>query len=414
MRRTDALIIGAGQAGLAMSHCLRRLGVEHVVLDRGRVAERWRGERWDSLRLLTPNWMSRLPGWSYRGGDPDGFMAMPEVVRYLEDYARASSAPVEEGAAVRTVRRTPCGYRVETSRGAWEARAVVIATGQCDVPLVPAMARRLPASVRQVTPSAYRNPAVLPRGGVLVVGASASGVQLAEEIHRSGRPVTLAAGRHTRLPRLYRGRDILWWMDRIGVFGETAEQVPDLRRARAQPSLQLVGCPERRSIDLGALRGLGVRVVGRVLGIDGTAVRLRDDLAETTAAAQRTLGRLLARIDAAAADAGAPPEPWPAPFAGFPPSPDALDLEAEGIRTVLWATGFRRDYAWLHVPAVLDAEGEILHRGGVTPSPGLYVLGLRFLRRRGSNFLDGVGADAAELAGDVLRHLDACGRRAAA
>ena len=414
MRQTDAIVIGAGQAGLAMSRCLGDLGIAHTVLDRGRVAERWRSERWDSLRLLTPNWMSRLPGWSYRGSDPDGYMAAAEVLGYLDGYARASAAPVLEGADVRSVRRVPFGYRVETSgRGAWEARVVVVATGHCDVPLVPTVARQLPASVRQITPSEYRNPDSVPKGGVLVVGASATGVQLAEELQRAGRPVTLAVGRHTRLPRMYRGQDVMWWMDRIGVLGEAAEGVRNLRRARAQPSLQLVGHPDRRTIDLGALHGIGVRVVGRVAGVEGAAVHLRDDLPETMAAAQGTLERLLARIDLMADAGGAPSEPWPAPFAGFPPAPATLDLRAEGIRTVLWATGFRRDYAWLHVPAVLDPEGELIHCGGVTSSPGLYALGLRFMRRRNSTFLDGVGADAADIAADVLCHLDAPGRLAA-
>ncbi|HSK40491.1 MAG TPA: NAD(P)-binding domain-containing protein, partial [Arenibaculum sp.] len=212
MKRTQVVVIGGGQAGLAMSHCLDRHGIDHVVLERGRIGERWRGERWDSLRLLTPNWMSRLPGFSYRGSDPDGYMTMPEVVRYLEDYARHSAAPVEDATTVRSVERLPDGYRpngyrpdgyrVETNRGTWMARAVVIATGHCDVPLVPAMARHLPADIRQVTPSRYRNPDDLPDGGVLVVGASATGAQLADELHRSGRPVTLSVGRHTRLPRL--------------------------------------------------------------------------------------------------------------------------------------------------------------------------------------------------------------------
>ena len=410
MERIPALIIGGGQAGLAMSHCLSRRGIDHVVLERGRVAERWRSERWDSLRLLTPNWMSRLPGWTCRGTDPDGFMTMPEVVRMLETYARAVAAPVEDGTAVRSVERTAGGYRVETDRGAWTARAVVIATGHCDRPAVPAMARDLPAVVRQVVPSDYRNPDRLPAGGVLVVGASATGVQLAEELHRSGRPVTLSAGRHTRLPRLYRGRDIMWWMDRIGVLDETAAQVPDLARARGQPSLQLVGHPDRRTIDLGSLQALGVRVVGRSAGVDGHTVCLRDDLAETAAAAQRRLDRLLARIDASPLAAGLPAEDVPPLVLG--PSPAALDLRAEGIRTVLWATGYRRDYRWLKVP-VLDAGGELIHHGGITPSPGLYVLGLRFLRRRKSNFIDGVGADAEELAGAILGHLATCGRVAA-
>lgn len=408
MRTTDAIVIGAGQAGLAMSHCLAARGIDHLLLERGRVAERWRSERWDSLRMLTPNWMSRLPGWTYRGADPEGFMTMPEVVAHLEGYAAA--APVETGVAVQALLRSPLGYLVETSAGVLAARAVVIATGQCDEPLVPAMASALPEAIRQVTPTGYRNPGLLPPGGVLVVGASASGVQIAEEIHRSGRPVTLAAGRHTRLPRRWRGRDILDWMDRAGVLREGAEDVRDLAAARAQPSLQLAG--RNASIDLGTLRALGVRVVGRVAAIAGTRVMLRDDLAETTAAAQRTLDRLLARLGAVADAEGAPDEPPPPPLEPFAPSPGQIDLAAEGIRTVVWATGFRRNYAWLRVP-VLDAAGEIRHRGGVTPAPGLYVLGLRFLRRRNSNFLDGVGADAEALAAELHAHL-ATQRRVAA
>lgn len=409
MQHTDAIIIGAGQAGLAMSVCLSRRGIDHAVLDRGRVAERWRGERWDSLRLLTPNWMTRLPGFSYRGPDPDGYMTVPEVVRFLEDYARIGSAPVETGVTVRSVERTANGYRIETDAGVRMAPVVVLATGHCDVPMVPAMAHHLPADIRQITPSRYRNPNSLPDGGVLVVGASATGVQLAEELHRSGRPVTLSVGRHTRLPRLYRGRDIMEWMDRIGLLDERADRTRDLGRARAQPSLQLVGHPDRRTIDLAALRDQGVRIVGRAAGAEGSRVRLRDDLAETTAAAQATLERLLARIDAAA---GAPPLPEMRPEMPRPitlaPSPTSLDLRAEGIRSVVWATGYRRDYGWLKVP-VLDAAGEIIHHGGVTPSPGLYALGLRFLRRRKSNFIDGVGSDAEELAEEILGHLATCG-----
>jgi putative flavoprotein involved in K+ transport len=410
MRITDAIIIGAGQAGLAMSHCLAARGIGHLVLERGRVAERWRSERWDSLRLLTPNWMSRLPGRSYGGPDPDGFMTMPEVINYLDGYA--AGAPVVTDAAVRALRGVPGGFRLETSAGAFAARAVVVATGQCDIPHIPAMAAGLPAAIRQITPSAYRTPSRLPEGGALVVGASASGVQIAEEIQRSGRPVTLAVGRHTRLPRHWRGRDILDWMDRAGVLAEPADGQRDLAAARAQPSLQLAGRPDRASLDLGTLRAIGVRVVGRVEGISGGRVALRDDLPQTTTAAQRTLDRLLDRLGAVADAEGAAQEAAPAPLAPFPPSPGALDLAAEGIRTVVWATGFGRDYAWLHLP-VLDAAGEIRHAGGVTPVPGLYVLGLRFLRRRNSNFLDGVGADAEALAGEVLAHLATPGRAAA-
>lgn len=399
MRTTDAIVIGGGQAGLAMSHCLAARGIAHVVLERGRIGERWISERWDSLRLLTPNWMSRLPGWTYAGPDPHGFMTMPEVAHCLGAYARSFAAPVEEETEVYALRRTPGGYRVATSRGAWQSRVAVIATGQCDVPLVPTMARALPADIVQTTPAAYRNPTCLPEGGVLIVGASASGVQLAEEIQRSGRPVSLAVGSHTRLPRRYRGRDILDWMERIGVLTETAEQMRDIGRARSQPSLQLIGSPDHRSLDLPILQRIGVRLLGRAIGFEGTTLHLADDLQTTAAAAQATLERMLARIDPVADAEGAPRQDWPVPFVPAP-SPAFLDLRAEGVRSVLWATGFARDYRWLEVP-VLDAMGEIRHRGGVTPRPGLYALGLRFMRTRRSSFLDGVGADAEALAAHI-------------
>ncbi|HEY7696998.1 MAG TPA: NAD(P)-binding domain-containing protein, partial [Vicinamibacteria bacterium] len=250
MKRADTLIIGGGQAGLAMSRCLSDRSVDHVILERGRVGERWRSERWDSLRLLTPNWQSRLPGFRYDGPDPNGYMTMPEVVDFLESYRRSFDAPVEEGTTVLSVSNWGAGYRVTTDRGVWEAPTVVIATGHCDIPVVPDFASRLSPDVVQIVPSKYRNPGQLPEGGVLVVGTAASGIQLAEEIHLSGRPVTLAVGRHTRLPRLYRGKDILWWFDRMGIFDETLDQVHDAERSRGQPSLQLVGRPDRSSLDL--------------------------------------------------------------------------------------------------------------------------------------------------------------------
>lgn len=411
MRQTDVIVIGGGQAGLAMSHALTSRGIDHVVLERGRVAERWRGT-WDSLRLLTPTRLNALPGAPIPTVDPDGFMTTAELIGHLEHYGRTIGAPIETDTAVRSVQRIGARYRIETTRGVWTARAVVVATGHCDRPFVPPIATRLAPTIRQLTPATYRKPADLPQGGVLVVGASASGAQLAEEIHRSGRPVTLAVGRHSRLPRRYRGADILLWMERSGILTEPAVASPSLARARTQPSLQLIGSPEHRTLDLGVLRGMGVRLVGRVLDIDGTALTLCDDLARTTVGAQATLERLLARIDPIADAHGAPAEPWPAPLAPFASSPGPFDLAAEGIRTVLWATGYRRSYPWLNVP-VLDDAGEIIHDGGVTSAPGLYVLGLRFLRRRNSNFLGGVGADAAALAGELRTHLATSGRIAA-
>jgi len=406
MRRTDVIVIGGGQAGLAMSRCLSDRSIKHVVLERGRVSQRWRSERWDSLRLLTPNWQSRLPGWGYQGPDPDGYMTMPEVVGFLESYARSFQAPVEEQTTVSAVDVEACGYRVTTNRGVWQSKAVVIATGHSDIPYVPEVAGRLPADIVQLSPTRYRNPNQLPPGGVLVIGASASGIQLADEIHSSGRPVTLAVGRHTRLPRTYRGRDILWWLDVMGILDETADQVYDIRISREQPSLQLVGRPDRSTLDLPLLQQLGVRLAGRAIGVEKGTFFFEDQLVAYTAAADAKLALLLHRIDGFARETGletevAEPEPFE-PFFWPQPSPSEIDLRSEGIRTVIWATGFRRSYHWLNVP-VLDERKEIVHHGGITPAPGLYVLGLHFLRRRKSAFIDGVGKDAQELAEHISK-----------
>ena len=412
MNRTTAVIIGAGQAGLAMSHCLGRHGIDHVVLERGRVAERWQSERWDSLRLLTPNWMTRLPGLVYAGAEPDGFLSMAEVTGFLADYARISNAPVQTGTTVRNVRRLGDGYRIETDRGIWLAAVVVVATGYCDKPFVPAMAAALPSAMHQTTPTAYRNPASLPEGGVLVVGASSSGVQLADELAQSGRSVTLAVGQHIRLPRRYRDRDIMWWLDRTGILAKPAARVADLAAARREPSLQLVGSPEGESIDLDSLQKKGVRLLGRLAAIDGSRASFAGDLAATTGAAEHRLQRLLAKLDRTALSLQhcVPMERVPSIRLDAPAT--TLDLAAEGITSVVWATGFRRDYAWLDVP-VLDAAGEIFHEGGVTPAPGLYALGLNFMRRRNSSFIAGAGDDASELTPNVLAHLAAQPRQAA-
>jgi putative flavoprotein involved in K+ transport len=408
--RTDVVIVGGGQAGLAMSRCLTDRRIDHVVLERGRVAERWRSERWDSLTLLTPNWQSRLPGFRYEGPDPDGYMTMPDVIGFLERYAASFRAPVRTGIEVVSVRHAPGGYRVETTGGLWQARSVVIATGYCDLPAIPGIGRHLPGDIHQLVPGRYRNPGALPPGGVLVVGASASGIQLADEIRQAGREVTIAVGRHTRLPRRYRGRDILWWLDAMGVLDESVDQVFDIDISRHQPALQLVGRQDHGSIDLGRLQDAGVRVVGRAVAADGHRMSFDDDLIATTVAADVKLAVLRQRIDAFMEQSGVSGLEPAEPFAPLWPrfsratAPLTLDLHAEGIGTVVWATGFRRAYPWLAVP-VLDAHGEIRHTSGVTPVPGLYVLGLQFQRRRKSAFIDGVGGDAEYLAGEIERLL---------
>ena len=403
MRTIDTLVIGAGQAGLAMSRCLAERGVDHVVLERGRVAERWRTERWDSLRLLSPNWMTRLPGWTYAGPDPHGFMTAGEVVTYLAGYATASDAPVVEDSAVLDLGLAGDGFAVTTTDQTWHAAHVVMATGWCDQPAVPALAATLDPAITQVVPSRYRNPRELPDGGVLVVGASATGAQLANELAAAGRRVVLAVGRHSRLPRNYRGMDIFWWLQRIGTFDRTIDELPDPVAARREPSLQLVGRPDHRTVDLATLRARGVELAGRMSGIDGHRATLNADLAETVAKADDRLRRVLGEIDRHIDATGLTaevldPEPQLAVAVGEPV--DTIDLRDRGITSVIWATGHRREYPWLNVP-VLDEAGEIRQRFGITECPGLYVLGQRFQHYRSSNFIEGVGRDA-ELVADHL------------
>lgn len=407
MKYIEAIIIGGGQAGLAMSYCLKELGVGHLILERGRLGERWRSERWDSLRLLTPRWQSRLPGWQYGGDRPHGFMTKDEVVDYLANYARSFAAPLREGVTVQQVSRCGGHFRVDTDAGAWLASSVIVATGHCDRPAIPACAGQLPAGIAQVVPQRYRNPSTLPQGGVLVVGASATGAQLALEIAVSGRPVTLAVGGHIRLPRRYRGRDIMEWLDAVGALSQSIHEVPDLTASRAQPSLQLVGSDEGRSLDLNALQEAGVRLVGRVRGFSGNMAHFADDLGESVGRAEAKMARQLDRIDRFIASHGlegaCPREPRPDRIS-VPRARTQVDLKAEGLKSVLWATGYQRRYPWLRLP-VLDGRGEILQREGITPEPGLYVLGLNFMRRRNSSFLDGVGADAAFLAERVFEQI---------
>jgi putative flavoprotein involved in K+ transport len=405
MQRIDTVVIGGSQAGLAMSRSLTECGVEHIVLERGRIGERWRSERWDSLRLLTPRWLSRIGGWGDVGADPEGFMDRQEVIRYLEAYAAVVEAPVEEGVTVLSVEPSASGFTVQTTRGAWRCDHVVAATGHSQHAYVPGFAASLDPSIVQVVPTEYRSADRLPPGGVLVVGGSATGLQLAEEIHASGRPVRLAVGRHIRLPRRYRDRDIMEWLHRMGSLDERIDTVRNPHASASQPSLQLVGTPDRSDLDLGRLQSRGVRLYGRALGGFGGRVWFDDDLIENLAAADFKLASLRRRIDAfvvregMSGFVGEPDDFLPVPLAE---SSDALDLASEGIRTVVWATGFRRSYPWMHSSA-LDERGDLLHRGGVSVVPGLYALGLNFQRRRSSSFLVGVANDAGELSRHLVR-----------
>jgi len=405
----DVVVVGAGHAGLAMSCVLSQSSIDHVVLERGEIANSWRRERWDSLRLLTPNWQSRLPGYGYTGDDPNGYMTVPEVVRFIDTYAKLIGAPVRTGTTVMSVTAANDGYHVITNRGDWRCRALVIASGAHNVPVVPSISADLPKSVLTLTPKEYRSPEQLDDRGVLVVGASATGVQLADEIHRSGRQVTLAVGEHIRMPRVYRALDIQSWLDAVGILDERYDEVDDIVRARRVPSPQLVGTPERATLDLNALTRRGVELVGRLVGIQGGKAQFSGSLRSHCAMADLKLTRLLDRIDTWA-DRVAPrlavSEPARFDATCVADSPRlSLDLVRGKVGTVIWATGFRPDCSWLNVPPALDRKGLLRHDGGVVAVPGLYVLGLNFMRRRKSSFIHGTEDDVRDLGAHLVAYL---------
>jgi len=408
--QTETIIIGAGQAGLALSRHLRDGGRDHVLLERGRVAERWRSERWDSLALLTPNWLNQLPG-AEPLTEPDGYLDRLGLIAHLEAYA--AGAPVHERTTVRRVRRTPHGYHVRTDRGDRHAANVVIATGDCDVPRVPPVAAAAPPWAYQLHAARYRRPDALPDGGVLVVGAGPSGQQLAAELRRAGRRVVLAVGRHARMPRRYRGRDVFDWLHAAGKLDAHTADVPNLAAARRAPSLPVSGAAGGEPLGLDHLARLGVVITGRLAGFAGHNAVFAGDLDEQMRDADRRLRRVLGQIDAHIARTAAPAgPPENLPPVRFGASPAELDL-ADGIGTILWATGYRRAYPWLQVP-VIDEAGELVHSEGETAAPGLFALGLRFQRRRNSHFLGGVGDDAAQIAAAIVARSRSAGLARAA
>ncbi|MFC4785390.1 flavin-containing monooxygenase [Nocardioides sp. MAHUQ-72] len=404
-RNVDTVVIGAGHAGLAVSHLLGRAGRDHVVVDRGRVAEAWRSERWDSLHLLTPRWMTRLPGWSYRGPGQEGFMPVSELVGHLERYAAESAAPLELGREVLEVSAHDDGYRVVADGATWLARHVVVATGPTGRPQLPAAAHALPRDLEVLSPLRYRSPGLLPDGGVLVVGASASGTQIADELARAGRRVVLAVGRHTRMPRRYRGMDVHWWLERTGRLARTVDTLPG--PARHEPSFQLAGReprdPRGADVSLDTLQHVGVEVTGRLLGVEGSRVTFADDLGASARDSDARLTRFLDLVDHHAslhhltAEIDAPDRPGQTRVAD---ARTALDLRAEGIGSVVLATGYAPHHPWLRVP-VTGPGGRIRQVRGVTPAPGLYVVGQRFQHRRDSATVDGARHDAR----DVVAHL---------
>lgn len=403
---TDCLIIGAGQAGLAMSHCLSDLGIDHVVLERGTIANRWTQSRWPSLRLLTPGWMTRLPGHTLASAH-DGFLSATDLAGRLRDYGRDARLPIIERTDVLALEQLGERLRAVTSRGTIVAHSVVVATGACDRPRTPAWSSTLGTHVHQLASTDYRTPEALPEDGVLVVGASATGVQLAGEIAASGRRTMLAVGGHVRSPRRYRGRDLFEWLSDSGFLNDRAAISLSHGRAVSQPSLQLVGSDDNRDIDLYRLRDLGVELAGHAVGASERAVHFAGDLALSLNKGEERRRKLLGHIDAHIAQNGLN-APQDASAWIHPGAPDAVsgtvDLRAQGIGTVIWATGYRRDYSWLHVDAC-DERGELRQQGGICDVPGLYALGLPFMRHRASSFIDGVGRDAEAIAPVIAARL---------
>ncbi|MEM6624960.1 MAG: NAD(P)-binding domain-containing protein [Pseudomonadota bacterium] len=406
MMQIDTAIVGAGQAGLAMSVALSTRGVEHVLLERGTVANSWKTERWDSLTTLTPNWANGLPGAPYAGADPDGFMHVSELVRNMDAYAGLIQAPVQHHTQVLSATPQDGGFLIRTSQRPLTCRALVIASGASSRPTIPGVASALPDGIAQTVPPLYKRPTDLPPGEVLVVGASASGVQIARELLLAGHPVTIAVGSHLRMPRRYRGQDIEWWLDALGFMDERAEEIDDLTRARRLPSPQLYGGPD--PVDLNALQDMGARVVGRLMDVRGGKALFSGGLSGTVTGADLKMHRLLDDIDRWITDHGldstlSPPD-RPAPTR-LPPNPElSRGFGLGAIRSVVWATGFRPDLDWLSLPA-FDPRGRLRHQGGVVSVPGVYAMGMPILRRRRSHQISGVGQDAEALAAHLHGHL---------
>ena len=403
----EVLVVGAGQAGVAMSEHLNGYGVPHLVVERHRIAERWRSERWDSLVANGPAWHDRFPGLEFGGLDPDGFASKEQVADYFVAYAEKIGAPVRCGVEVTSVRKNAGrpGFRAETSDGVIDARYVVAATGPFQRPVIPAI---IPggAGLMSIHSSSYRNPRQLPDGAVLVVGAGSSGVQIADELRQSGRPVYLSVGPHDRPPRRYRGRDFVWW---LGVLGKWEAATPPLGAEHV--TIAVSGAHGGHTVDFRALAASGIKLVGRAVTYDAVShgkgtMRFAPDLGDNIAHGDASYRSLLDEADAYISRNGLDlPEEPDAHFLG--PEPEcvtspvlSLDLGRAGVSSVIWATGFGLDYGWLNVDA-FDANGKPRHQRGVSAEPGVYFLGLPWQSRRGSSFIWGVWHDARYLADHI-------------
>jgi putative flavoprotein involved in K+ transport len=401
-KHVETVIVGGGQAGLAVSYYLRQQGRAHTVLEQAsQSAEAWRNHRWDSFTLVTPNWTVRMPGAEYQGDDPDGFMPRDQVVAYFEEYIERFRLPVRYGVRVRSVEPNGAGYLVHTDEATVEAANVVMATGLYQQPKIPPISANLPVEVQQLHSSEYRNPAALPPGAVLVVGSAQSGAQIAEELCQSGRRVYLSVGGSGRGPRRYRGKDIVWWLDKTG-FLVTVDELPS-PEAKFAASVQASGKDGGHTINLHQFARDGVVLLGRIQAVQAGKIRLAADLKNNLAKADEFEADLLAKIDAYIERTGldVPQETLPELRDGY----DAevvteLDVQSAGITSAIWATGYKFDFGLVRLP-VIDGDGYPIQKRGITHFPGLYFVGLPWLHTAKSGLLWGVGRDAAAIVADI-------------
>ena len=399
----SVVVIGGGQAGLSMSYCLKQRGIDHVVLEKHRLAHEWRERRWDSFCLVTPNWQCKLPGFPYSGAAPNGFMVKDAIVRYLEDYARSFEPPLLEGVSASGLRAAPNGgFQVETSAGDCHTDHVVVATGGYHAPAIPRLAERLPDELTQLHASEYRSPAALPAGDVLVVGSGQSGCQIAEDLHIAGRVVHLCLGSAPRTARRYRGRDVVDWLDDMGYYNMPVDNHPLKERVRANANHYVTGRDGGRDIDLRQRAREGMRLYGRLQAARAGQLEFAADLRQRLDQADAVAESIKSTIDTfiAARRIDAPTEARYVPVWEPAEEPRTLDLAASNIRSVVWCTGYRTDYAWIEVP-IFDGRGYPVHRRGVTTADGLYFLGLPWLHTWGSGRLSGVAGDATHLADHI-------------
>ncbi len=390
-------IIGGGQAGLSVSAHLSRKNIDHVILEKHRIAHAWRTQRWDAFCLVTPNWQCQLPGFSYQGNDPHGFMLRDEIVAYVESFAKSIVAPVREGVAVTQLRCDAEGkYHLETSEGDIMADAVVLAVSGYHVPSIPRSAERIAPAIVQIHSSAYKNPGQLPEGAVLVVGSGQSGCQIAEDLHISGRRVHLIVGTAPRCPRVYRGRDAVDWLADLGQYDMPIDKHPLREAVRKKANHYLTGRDGGRDIDLRRFALDGMRLHGRLRDVVEGRLQISADLMRNLDAADTTYNNICDTIDRHIVEQGidAPPGHRYTPVWQPGETEDEIDLEARGITSIVWATGFRSDWSWVDLP-IFNGHGYPTHRRGVTTMEGVYVLGLPWLNTWGSGRFLGVGRDAA-------------------